>query len=28
VIEHGDVDELQHIAQVAGDYNKCCKPHL
>jgi predicted DNA-binding protein len=28
VIEHADVDELQRIAQVAGDYTKCCKPHL
>ena len=28
VIEHADVDGLQRIAQVAGDYIKCCKPHL
>ena len=28
VIEHADIDELQRIAQVAGDYTKCCKPHL
>jgi hypothetical protein len=28
VIEHADVDELGRIAQVPGDYTKCCKPHL